>query len=209
MQARFYEPTSGRFLSIDPVGFSPARPDMFNRYTYAANDPVNMWDPDGEKSYLVSRGTGWRFPGKGEQGHLFVVVVNDETGNIDAQFSFGPDKAIGGRLVQQIQGDSIFETDRAAFEDGTGTRVEINASDDAVMKSGEAVASALGTKENPGNTNYAPLTNPASDSNYGNGNSAAYAVANRATTSENPVTEQSLPSGTRNPGWDQDDHIPD
>jgi RHS repeat-associated protein len=47
MQARFYEPASGRFLSIDQVGFSPARPDMFNRYTYALNDPVNMIDPDG------------------------------------------------------------------------------------------------------------------------------------------------------------------
>ena len=47
MQARYYDPIIGRFLSIDPVGFSPARPDMFNRYAYAANDPVNMFDPDG------------------------------------------------------------------------------------------------------------------------------------------------------------------
>lgn len=49
MQARYYDPVIGRFLSIDPVGFSPGRPDMFNRYAYAANDPVNMWDPDGRK----------------------------------------------------------------------------------------------------------------------------------------------------------------
>ncbi|HRL13889.1 MAG TPA: RHS repeat-associated core domain-containing protein [Aggregatilineales bacterium] len=49
MQARYYDPVIGRFLSIDPVGFSPGRPDMFNRYAYAANDPVNLIDPDGQK----------------------------------------------------------------------------------------------------------------------------------------------------------------
>jgi RHS repeat-associated protein len=49
MQARYYDPVIGRFLSIDPVGFSPGRPDMFNRYAYAANDPVNAWDPGGAK----------------------------------------------------------------------------------------------------------------------------------------------------------------
>jgi RHS repeat-associated protein len=50
MQARYYDPVIGRFLSIDPAPFTPARPDMFNRYAYAVNDPVNMWDPDGLKS---------------------------------------------------------------------------------------------------------------------------------------------------------------
>jgi uncharacterized protein RhaS with RHS repeats len=49
MQARYYDPAIGRFLSIDPVEFSASRPDMFNRYAYAANDPVNMIDPDGRQ----------------------------------------------------------------------------------------------------------------------------------------------------------------
>ncbi len=47
MQARYYDPVIGRFLSIDPVGFSPERPDMFNRYAYVANDPVGRTDPRG------------------------------------------------------------------------------------------------------------------------------------------------------------------
>ncbi len=54
MQARYYDPALGRFLSNDPVGFTPARPDMFNRYAYAANDPVNNGDPDGRRC----QGTG-------------------------------------------------------------------------------------------------------------------------------------------------------
>ena len=47
MQARYYDPLIGRFLTADPVGFMPERPDTFNRYAYAGNDPVNKFDPDG------------------------------------------------------------------------------------------------------------------------------------------------------------------
>jgi RHS repeat-associated protein len=53
MQARYYDPVLGRFLSADPVEFAPARPDMHNRYAYAANDPVNKIDPDGEAAVRV------------------------------------------------------------------------------------------------------------------------------------------------------------
>jgi len=45
MQARYYGPELGRFLSIDPVGFSVDMPFMFGQYTYASNDPINSWDP--------------------------------------------------------------------------------------------------------------------------------------------------------------------
>ena len=62
MQARYYDPLIGRFLSIDPVGFSPDMPFMFGRYTYVNNDPVNAIDPDGkqmvtnEQRQLASQG---------------------------------------------------------------------------------------------------------------------------------------------------------
>jgi RHS repeat-associated protein len=41
--ARYYEPTSGRFLSADPMG-QAASPSL---YDYAGGDPVNRMDPDG------------------------------------------------------------------------------------------------------------------------------------------------------------------
>jgi RHS repeat-associated protein len=41
--ARYYEPTSGRFLSADPMG-QAASPSL---YDYAGGDPVNSFDPDG------------------------------------------------------------------------------------------------------------------------------------------------------------------
>ena len=50
MQARYYDPVIGRFLSNDPIEFAADRPQYFNRYSYVSNDPVNMVDPDGQKA---------------------------------------------------------------------------------------------------------------------------------------------------------------
>jgi hypothetical protein len=48
MQARYYDPVMGRFLSVDPVGFlDTGAPGMFNRYSYTLNDPIGNFDPDG------------------------------------------------------------------------------------------------------------------------------------------------------------------
>lgn len=44
MNARYYDPASGRFLSEDPLGFAAG--DM-NVYRYVGNNPVNLVDPSG------------------------------------------------------------------------------------------------------------------------------------------------------------------
>lgn len=44
MNARYYDPASGRFLSEDPLGFAAG--DM-NVYRYVGNNPVNLVDPTG------------------------------------------------------------------------------------------------------------------------------------------------------------------
>ncbi|WP_111979301.1 RHS repeat-associated core domain-containing protein [Algibacillus agarilyticus] len=48
MQARYYDPVIGRFLSNDPVGYSNVH--NFNRYAYANNNPYKFVDPDGRSS---------------------------------------------------------------------------------------------------------------------------------------------------------------
>ena len=56
MQARYYDPNIGRFLSIDPVGFAETGlPQQFNRYAYTWNDPINAKDPDGEFVQFVAK----------------------------------------------------------------------------------------------------------------------------------------------------------
>jgi RHS repeat-associated protein len=47
MQARFYDPLVGRFLSTDPIYFSDQNPFTFNRYAYANNNPYRYTDPTG------------------------------------------------------------------------------------------------------------------------------------------------------------------
>lgn len=47
MQARYYDPTLGRFLSSDPVGFIQGGVNYFNPYAYLSNDPINKIDPTG------------------------------------------------------------------------------------------------------------------------------------------------------------------
>jgi YD repeat-containing protein len=65
MRDRYYDPSTGRFLSEDPVAaryynlplerwthydpsFDVTRPSTLNRYAYAANDPVDFADPGGD-----------------------------------------------------------------------------------------------------------------------------------------------------------------
>jgi hypothetical protein len=50
MHARFYNPTASRFLSVDPIIPTGAmrNPQMWNRYSYVANNPMNRTDPDGK-----------------------------------------------------------------------------------------------------------------------------------------------------------------
>jgi len=49
MQARYYDPDRGGFLSVDPLGPMPGNAYNFNRYDYAGNNPVVNIDPDGRQ----------------------------------------------------------------------------------------------------------------------------------------------------------------
>ncbi len=51
MHARHCSPVVGRFLSVDPAkSAKPGAPGSWNRYSYAANNPINEIDVDGRES---------------------------------------------------------------------------------------------------------------------------------------------------------------
>ena len=51
MQRRTYDAQTGRFLSRDPVGTHVYDPASLNPYQYAAQDPINLLDPQGEGTW--------------------------------------------------------------------------------------------------------------------------------------------------------------
>jgi RHS repeat-associated protein len=46
--ARYYDPTIGRFISADTIIPNPANPQCFNRYSYCLNNPLKYTDPSGK-----------------------------------------------------------------------------------------------------------------------------------------------------------------
>ncbi|MEV5959783.1 RHS repeat-associated core domain-containing protein [Streptomyces sp. NPDC051987] len=71
--AREYDPTTGRFLSVDPL-LETDKPQTLNGYTYGANNPVTYSDPTGEglacgKGFDVSCGNGNVTHGDGSLSH--------------------------------------------------------------------------------------------------------------------------------------------
>jgi RHS repeat-associated protein len=85
MQARYYDPGRGGFISVDPVAPTPGNLFNFNRYDYTNNNPINHTDPDGRCIDGVTCGTmlsahvAWRMshpgaPADGMEKAAFVGV---------------------------------------------------------------------------------------------------------------------------------------
>jgi len=101
MQARYYDPNIGRFLSIDPMQFDGANnPAYFNRYSYTFNDPVNLIDPTGMVVEMK---------GSAADRKEFIDIATKATG---IQLSEKGGKLVGegrGVLASNPATDSLFE----------------------------------------------------------------------------------------------------
>jgi RHS repeat-associated protein len=79
MQARYYDPVIGRFLSNDPISFDGKSPWTFNRYAYGANNPINMVDLTGKRAIWVVDKNG------NETIQVMIAFSGPDAGNIAAQ----------------------------------------------------------------------------------------------------------------------------
>jgi len=85
MQARYYDPAVGRFVSTDPVGPIVGNVFNFNRFAYANNNPVVNMDPDGRCTGTLLCGNGEGVGGVGNVvGMTFVMPGRGEGGGSTA-----------------------------------------------------------------------------------------------------------------------------
>ncbi|MFJ7277167.1 RHS repeat-associated core domain-containing protein [Kitasatospora sp. NPDC098663] len=83
--ARQYQPTTGRFLSADPL-LLPADPQQWNAYVYSNNDPVNKTDPTGMALEECASGMakcsnmGTKIEGEGENYQKIVAQIQAQAG---------------------------------------------------------------------------------------------------------------------------------
>jgi RHS repeat-associated protein len=94
-QARWYDPSTGRYMSEDPTGFSAGDANL---YRYVFNDPTNLVDPTGE---VYAPSSGAPFPGNpgaanahGRRiitwfGHAIIEIRDPKTGKV-IWLDFGP-----------------------------------------------------------------------------------------------------------------------
>jgi RHS repeat-associated protein len=73
--ARQYDPTLGRFISLDPL-FDLADPNQIGGYTYSGDDPINHSDPSGLRTCLEVCGSA---DDRANQAHLQAVHQTEQT----------------------------------------------------------------------------------------------------------------------------------
>jgi len=76
MHARYHNPNLARFLTVDPAGGDPKKPQSWNRYSYVRNNPVKATDTDGRALNLL-----WDIPdiglGLAAIGKLWVKAAHE------------------------------------------------------------------------------------------------------------------------------------
>ncbi|MFC4856935.1 RHS repeat-associated core domain-containing protein [Actinophytocola glycyrrhizae] len=78
--AREYDPTLGRFLSVDPI-MDLTDPQQIHGYTYSNNNPITYSDPTGEK---MQEDAGWIDSGSCKSGgHCGEPIDNEGPGTPD------------------------------------------------------------------------------------------------------------------------------
>lgn len=124
MQARYYDPVVGRFISVDPLAFRQADPQTFNRYAYAKNSPYRYFDPNGLDAVVVSwNGTAALGGGISVGGGVYVTYPGQD----DANFDFGTLATVSGVLGADISFTGNVSALRGGRENLAGTSVRAGA----------------------------------------------------------------------------------
>ncbi len=76
MNARLYDPATGRFLNPDPLVQDPTSTQSFNRYSYCLNNPLRYSDPTGRDILHISYGgviDSWEYTGNDNDDWFYTL----------------------------------------------------------------------------------------------------------------------------------------
>ncbi|KAF1003616.1 MAG: tRNA(Glu)-specific nuclease WapA [Luteibacter sp.] len=141
MQQRYYDPSIGRFMSIDPAPLDTSRLHNFARYTYANDNPLSFIDPDGREAEL-----SWSTPYRVTSTIRYTMSgpslpFNTNDTNLQAS------RSLSGLV--NINGKIVFLTTNAIFVPGSSNQsgtnhVTVVPDTNGVTKSGRAETNKIG-----------------------------------------------------------------
>ena len=83
MNARYYDPEDGRFISQDSFRGEVNDPGQWHLYAYCANNPINYVDPSGHKRYKKTFGASYGKKGSQAYTHfeatLSLIIKNKKS----------------------------------------------------------------------------------------------------------------------------------
>ena len=141
MQARYYDPQIGWFLSTDPVTFTPDKPQQFNRYWYANGNPYLYTDPDGRFGLLKQ---AIKFIAKGGDAAATFSGIAEDVATLANPVATGGQKALAVvSLASEVfspvslkDGKAIAEGIEGALRHGDDAAGAAKAAPDFVVSSG-------------------------------------------------------------------------
>ena len=146
MQARYYDPGMGRFISEDPTAFTSPEtfltdPQQLNAYAYARNNPIGNLDPDGSASWQADV---WRIT-KATAGKATGIVAGIGEGAYN--LAAGTVNTIAHPIATaQAIGDAVTHPGEVAdaFKNEASARIDAIADADKSFSSGFKAGRAMG-----------------------------------------------------------------